>query len=623
MQHQRSMEQDYRFLMPGIHSAPVNQRGEVATSIPYRLEEGVTQGSIRQELERQPHMRALARALDPERKVYLLHSSSQELLDLAAQYIGTFHRLDERADWYGDDVEDEAVTEEDEADADDLLPMETPEFRFDFSRELPYLEQFEVSQFYGGNTFSGAGGFGFMPQERGRRTPWWMRNCAAPLAVRWNSAYGIQALQSLQEQRALLIFLWCDGTAWQGEELDVFASDNDDSFSGNRVDDFAFELETDVLRLDAPQAESPYKRQVLCQIARQRGTRIAGGKVAGQVVQMVEARRGNVENSTLSKAVANAILRHKGGGALTLRDFAYLNGLRQVNAPEKNTAQQTLVGQEAVKRQLQQIVDNLAFQKRRQELGLKGDSIHCTFAFLGAPGTGKTTWALRLAEEMKQKGLLENTDSICISAAELKAMYVGHTTGRVKALFDQYSVIILDEAYSLTEEGDTDCFTREALAQLCVELEKHASDRLVIFAGYGGSGDPRSDRMLRFLQCNPGISSRVAFKIRFEDFQPRELAEVFTSMMESGGYQVPEGSLGAVEAFFRRLKTGREDFGNCREARNLADRVKVQMSARLSSEKRLTPQQASQVLPEDITAAAEEILGEERMLRRAAPAIGF
>ena len=78
-----------------------------------------------------------------------------------------------------------------------------------------------------------------------------------------------------------------------------------------------------------------------------------------------------------------------------------------------------------------------------------------------------------------------------------------------------------------------------------------------------------------------------------------------------------------VEPFFRRLQTGREDFGNCREARNLADRVKVQMSARLSSEKRLTPQQASQVLPEDITAAAEEILGEERMLRRTAPAIGF
>ena len=95
MQHQRRDPQDYHFLIPQAHSAPVNQRGEVATSIPYRLGEGITQETIRQELERQPHMRPLVKALEPGRKVYLLHSSSLELLELAAQYIGTFHRLDE------------------------------------------------------------------------------------------------------------------------------------------------------------------------------------------------------------------------------------------------------------------------------------------------------------------------------------------------------------------------------------------------------------------------------------------------------------------------------------------------------------------------------------------------
>ena len=94
-------------------------------------------------------------------------------------------------------------------------------------------------------------------------------------------------------------------------------------------------------------------------------------------------------------------------------------------------------------------------------------------------------------------------------------------------------------------------------------------------------------------------------------------------MMESGGYQVPEESLEAVETFFRCLQTGREDFGNCREARNLADRVKVCMSARLASETALTCQQVTQVLPEDISAAVENLMDEERMLRRAAPFIGF
>ena len=621
MQEQKNEPKDYRFLIPKIHTIPANRQGEMATSILYRLEEGITQESIRRELERQPHMRPLAKALNPDRKVYLLHSFSLEVLELAGEDIGSFHRLDGRADWYEDDVEDELEIEEDEGVGDDFPVLEASGFQFDFAGELPYLQQFEVCQFYGENTFNGMGGFGFMPMERGRRTPWWMRNSAAPLAVRWNSSYGTNFLQSLQEQRELLIFMWHDGTA--GQNLIAFSSGDDDGFSENGVENFAFELETEVLYLNAPAAESAYKRQALRQIARERGTRITSSKVVRQVVQMVEARRGNVENSTLSKAVANALLRHKGSGPLTLRDFAYLNELRQVNTSEKKASQQALVGQEEVQRQLRTIVDALSFQKKREKMGLKGEPIHCTFAFLGSPGTGKTTWALRLAEEMKRQGLLEDTNSICINAAELKAMYVGHTTGRVKALFDQYSVIILDEAYSLTEDGEADCFTKEALAQLCVELEKHASDRLVIFAGYGGSGDPRSDRMLRFLQCNPGISSRVAFKIHFEDFPPRELVQVFVSMMESGGYQVPEESLEAVETFFRCLQTGREDFGNCREARNLADRVKVCMSARLASETALTCQQVTQVLPEDISAAVENLMDEERMLRRAAPFIGF
>ena len=47
------------------------------------------------------------------------------------------------------------------------------------------------------------------------------------------------------------------------------------------------------------------------------------------------------------------------------------------------------------------------------------------------------------------------------------------------------------------------------------------------------------------------------------------------------------------------------------------------MSARLASETALTCQQVTQVLPEDISAAVENLMEEERMLRRAAPFIGF
>lgn len=627
MEQQTHLFADYRFLIPKTHSSPVGTQGEMATSIPYVLEPGITPESIRREMARQPHMRQLAKLLDPQRQIYLLHSTSQEQLELAAQYIGTFHRLHQghsAFDW--DICPDDEDSDPSGDELDDLMSSgDSEDCSFDFEAELPCVEGYEVIQIYGShdNFFGGMGGFGFMPQQQGRRTPWWLRNTQAPLAIRWdagNCPALTQSLQSMRDQRAFVVVLWRDHRE-EAEDFQIMDSDFNRAYG---VEDLAFELETDVVTIEQPQADSLYKQQALCQLARQHGSQIPRGKTAAAVLHLVEDARGDVDNRTLSKAISNALLRRHRTGPLNVKDFAYLSRFSEA---KKNTpalsAQRTMIGQQQVERQLKQIVDTLAFQKKRQQLGLGGDPIHCTFAFLGAPGTGKTTWALRLADQMAELGLLENTESICLNAAELKAKYVGHTTGRVKALFEQYGVIILDEAYSLTEGEDADCFTQEALAQLCVELEKHASDRLVIFAGYGGDGDPRSDRMLRFLQCNPGISSRVAFKIHFENFQPKELVQVFRAMMDDSGYQVPEESDETVEDFFHRLQANRQDFGNCREARNLADRVKVHMSVRLAGDKALNREKACHILPEDISAAVEDILGEEQMLRRSASSIGF
>lgn len=50
----------YRFLLPNLKREPIGTQGEVAQYIPYRLEEGITPDSVRRELERMPHMAALA-----------------------------------------------------------------------------------------------------------------------------------------------------------------------------------------------------------------------------------------------------------------------------------------------------------------------------------------------------------------------------------------------------------------------------------------------------------------------------------------------------------------------------------------------------------------------------------
>lgn len=608
---------EYRFLIPEIRTLPVGDEGEMASSMPYRLEEGVTQESILNELKGQPHLAEAARALEAGQRVYLLHGRNQEQLELAAQYIGTYHRLGcskwELADWADG-------YEEDEEDGDGLSPGPAAGASFDFRQELPCVSGYEILR----TLTEGAGGFsmgdlGFLPREAGRKTPWWLRSTAAPLMVCWhggNAAAFVHTFQGLLNLRAFVLLLWWE----QPCQINECQEDELESGAGYGVDDLAFELETEVIQVGSPAADSSYRQQILCQLAQEQGSRLARGRTARAVLHLVEDYRGNVDNRTLSKAVSNALLRRRGTGPLTERDFAYLSRFA-AGQMAAHTDSATLVGQKEVERQLRQVVDTLAFQKKRRQLGLPADPIHCTFAFLGAPGTGKTTWALWLGKEMARLGLLENRESICLNAAELKAKYVGHTTGRVKALFDQYGIIILDEAYSLTEGQDSDCFTQEALAQLCVELENHASDRLVVFAGYGGEEDPRKDRMLRFLQCNPGIRSRVAFKIHFDSFQPQELAEVFCAMLRDKGYEVPAGGASVAEELFSRLRS-RPDFGNCREARNLADRVKVHMAARLQKTS-ITAQQAAQVLLEDIQASAADLLAEDRTMHRNAPAIGF
>lgn len=620
----------YRFLLPQVKKEPVGNQGEVAQFIPYRLEEEMTEESIRQELAAQPHMAPLLRSLDPGRRIYLLESSSLELLELAAEYVGTYHRLVNNSSDCYDSVDEEEACEE---DGQEWRSGGGERFRYvDFSEKMPYLGVWELSQFYSGSDGFGFGGRMYLPEHRAQPSPWWTLSLSAPIAVTNAMRSGPGDMSSLmgggldqfpEVVRSLsgreLILLLCLKQKETDPELDGMFGE--ERFT---MEDLSFELETDVIRLPPPKANSRYKKDVLCQLARERGTPLARSSDAGRILSIVEDRRGDVENATLSKAVSNALFRRKGEGPLAMKDFNYLSTVfvsRKKRREGKKTME--LVGQQAVRTQLEQIVAGMAFQARRKKLGLPTGDVHYTFAFLGAPGTGKTTWARWLGEEMKKRDLLSNTDSICINAAELKAQYVGHTTGKVHALFERYGIIILDEAYSLTEGENGDSFGAEALSQLCVELENHGGDRLVIFAGYGGASDPSDNRMLRFLQSNPGINSRISFKIHFQNFQAPELVEVLHAMLSYEGYRLPEGADRQAEDFFRS-RLSRRAFGNCREVRNLADRIKLRVAARLADAGDCTREAACQVLPEDVEGAIGELAQEFRGLdRNEGRSIGF
>ena len=144
--------------------------------------------------------------------------------------------------------------------------------------------------------------------------------------------------------------------------------------------------------------------------------------------------------------------------------------------------------------------------------------------FTGNPGTAKTTVARLFAQIMKENGLLPVGDLIEVGRADLVGKYVGWTAPTVKAKFAaaKGSVLFIDEAYSLVDDKDG-LFGDEAINTIVQEMENQRDDTVVIFAGY-------PDKMEQFLKKNPGLRSRIAFHIPFEDYKPAELLDIFTLM---------------------------------------------------------------------------------------------
>jgi len=63
----------------------------------------------------------------------------------------------------------------------------------------------------------------------------------------------------------------------------------------------------------------------------------------------------------------------------------------------------------------------------------------------------------------------------------------------------------------------------EAINTIVQEMENKRDDIVVIFAGY-------PDKMETLLQRNPGLRSRIAFHVRFDDYDPQELFEIVGHM---------------------------------------------------------------------------------------------
>ena len=181
---------------------------------------------------------------------------------------------------------------------------------------------------------------------------------------------------------------------------------------------------------------------------------------------------------------------------------------------------QALVGIKNAKDQVKKILAFAKMRKAMEENGEHLEPITLNMEFVGNPGTAKTTVARIVAGLLKEIGIITTGKFIEVGRADLVAQYVGQTAPMVQSIFQRAKggVLFIDEAYSLLEEGRGG-FGDEAINMIVQEMENNRKDTIVIFAGY-------PDDMEKFFLRNPGLRSRVPFRINFEDYNVEEMLDI-------------------------------------------------------------------------------------------------
>ena len=152
--------------------------------------------------------------------------------------------------------------------------------------------------------------------------------------------------------------------------------------------------------------------------------------------------------------------------------------------------------------------------------------------------------------------------------------YAQRNARQVKEMFDRAkgSVLFIDEAYALVEDKKG-LYGSEAINEIVQEMENRREDTIVILAGY-----PKE--MKELLEWNPGMKSRIAFHVSFDDYTENELLDITKLLAKDRGMRLDAS---AEEKLLSIYADARKDvgFGNGRFARNILEKAKFNQANRL------------------------------------------
>ena len=176
-------------------------------------------------------------------------------------------------------------------------------------------------------------------------------------------------------------------------------------------------------------------------------------------------------------------------------------------------------------------------EQKRREQGLPVAAVSQHMVFTGPPGVGKTEVARVIGEVFRSLKVLRKGHLVETDRAGLVAGYVGQTATKTldkcKEALD--GILFIDEAYTLAaiQGGAAHDFGKEAIDTLLKFMEDNRERIVVIVAGY-------PNEMRRFIESNPGLSSRFTKTIDFPPYGVADLCEILRRMASRQKFALPD-----------------------------------------------------------------------------------
>merc|ERR1719221_524431 len=254
----------------------------------------------------------------------------------------------------------------------------------------------------------------------------------------------------------------------------------------------------------------------------------------------------------------------------SVSDYMYKEGVKD----QLDKLDYDLVGLLPVKQRVREIAALLVLDKMRRKLGFDTAVPSLHMCFTGAPGTGKTTVAVRMGQILAKMGYSRRGHVVLATRDDLVGQYVGHTAPKTKEMIKKAmgGVLLIDEAYYLYNAANDRDYGQESIEILLNVMENNADDLVVAVAGY-------KDRMDKFFSYIPGMMSRIGNHINFPNYSADELLKIAEVMGRDLEYEIAPDALPVFKKYIE-LRMELPFFSNARTVRNAMDRARMNAAIR-------------------------------------------